>query len=138
LRYQLLIIYFFLGLLLVQYQNCAPNPESLEQIYSDTRVDGIDPVQVGEISFPQTKVAAFINENVTVLGVCGQEGSLISWTLKDDVGEPIERGLSECHLGSFEVALSDQWQGHCDKDLNLSAALGAKAASETTVETYCE
>ncbi len=127
----------------MQYQNCAPSSETLDpSLQADStisaEVDVIDQINVGDISFAQSKVSAFMNEKVVILGVCGQSGSLISWTLVDSNGEFIERGLAECDLGSFEVALSDSWEGHCNDNLNLRAALGAKASSETTVEAVCE
>lgn len=129
----------------MQYQNCAPSNEALDSSSDaqvdvrDAQVDGIDRVDVGDISFAQSKVDAFSDDpSVVVRGVCGQSGSIISWTLSDAHGGFIERGMSECDLGSFEVALSDQWKGHCDQDLILQAALGAKASSEATVSAYCE
>ncbi len=122
----------------MQYQNCASSNEALQENPSDSSVDVIDQVNVGDISFAQTKLLAVANESIVVSGVCAQKGSLISWSLKDPNGEVIERGLSECELGSFQVALSDDWHGFCDQDLRLKAALGAKASSEAIIETYCE
>ncbi len=127
----------------MQYQNCAPSSETLDSSLQVEQTDGaqvdvIDSINVGDLSFAQTKVSAFLDENVVVMGVCGQNGSLISWNLQAANGDVIERGLAECDLGSFEVALSDSWQGHCDQNLSLKAALGAKANSETTVEAFCE
>ncbi len=143
LRYKLYALYILLGFTLVQYQNCAPSSETLDSSLQiedagATPVDSIDQVNVGAISFAQNKVSAFLDQNVVVMGVCGQSGSLISWTLVNANGEFIERGLAECDTGSFEVALSDSWQSYCDQDLSLKAALGAKATSETVVEAYCE
>lgn len=143
LRYKMYTMYLLLGLALVQYQNCAGSNEAFDESSpamsaGDSTVDGIDQVNVGDISFAQNKVQAYINDEVIVSGVCGQTGSLIGWTLKDPQGEVIERGLSECNLGSFHVALGSQWEGFCDQDLELKARLGAQASSEAIIESYCE
>ncbi len=122
---------------MLQYQNCAPTPQAVDSA-GESYADVIDQVNVGEISFPQTKVAAFMDESVTVAGLCAQSGSFISWKLTDVKGDVIERGLAECELGSFQVTLGDQWQGYCDQDLNLKAALGAKSSSEAIIQAYCE
>ena len=130
-------MYLLFGLILVQYQNCAPRGENFAEESELTQPNVIDNVSVGEISFPVTKVSAFMDQNVSVVGVCEQSGSLISWTLSDASGEHIERGLAECDLGSFEVALSDEWQNFCGETLNLKAALGAKSSSVMQVEANC-
>lgn len=145
LRYKLYFLYILLGGALVQYQNCAPNSQSLDSssLSADvsgagSSVDVIDQVVVGDIAFAQSKVSAELNQNVVVSGVCGQAGSLISWSLLDSSGEVIERGLAECDLGGFDVELSDQWQGYCNQDLTLKAALGAKAETVVTVQALCQ
>jgi hypothetical protein len=143
LRYKLYALHIVLGLALVQYQNCAPSSETLETSLSaeptaPSLVSGIDQVYVGDISFPQRKIAAFMNENVVVTGVCAQSGSLISWSLRNSQDVVIDRGLAECDLGSFDVVLSDSWENYCDQDLELQAALGAKASSDTLIEAYCD
>ena len=135
-RFKMIFTYLILGLALIQYQNCAPSSDVLDQ-EGESHADVIDQVQVGEISFAQNKISAFLDENVIVLGMCDQSGSMISWSLASSDGQFIERGLSECDLGAFEVALSNQWQDHCDDSLILSAALGAKSSSKTTVEANC-
>ena len=123
----------------MQYQNCAPSNEIVDsnQTVTPGSVDVIDQVQTGGISFAQSKVDAFNDEQLTVMGVCEQSGSLISWRLHDSNGNVIEKGLAECDLGAFEVALTEDWSNHCDEQLQLSAALGADAASETLVEAIC-
>lgn len=135
----MLIVYLLLGLTMVQYQNCAPGGEVLDQqsINEKLPVDGIDSVNVGEISFPQNKVAFYIHENAVVSGVCDQSGALISWKLKNSQDEVIERGLAECSLGSFSVELSDRWESYCDDNLTIEAALGAQAQSNIQVEANC-
>lgn len=137
-RYKIHIIYMLFGLILVQYQNCAPSEEALQGIDSDQQwVDGIDAVRVGDISFAQVKVAAYSDEDVQVAGVCGQEGSLIHWTLRDADDVLIERGHAPCELGAFAVDLGDQWKSFCEQELYLKAELGVKAVSETIVEAHC-
>ena len=133
------LVYLLLGLVLVQYQNCAPSNENLDSPTIAASAPGvIDQISVGEISFAQSKVPAFMDQNVIIFGVCDQTGSLISWTLSDQNGDFIERGLSECDRGSFEVNLSDQWKNFCNETLSLKAALGTKASSETLVEANCQ
>ena len=136
-RIKLVFSYMLLGLALIQYQNCAPTNESLEQ-EAGSPVDVIDHISVGAISFPQTKVSAFMDQSVVVDGVCDQSGALISWKLFDSSGQLVERGLAECDLGSFSVQLSSQWQNYCDDTLQLEAALGVDASSTTQVEANCQ
>ncbi|MEM7646590.1 MAG: hypothetical protein AAF203_06760 [Pseudomonadota bacterium] len=138
-RKKLLAAYLFMGLLLLQFQNCAQTAENFDQeLETGSPVDVIDQVNVGDISFPQNKVSAYVDQQNVVIGVCDQSGALISWKLMDEEGELVERGLAECQQGAFEVALGDGLEGHCDENLELRAALGAKASSKTEVETYCE
>lgn len=141
-RYKMYLIYLVLGLALIQYQNCAPSNQVLDQTEAESNADGsadvIDRVQVGGIAFAQNKVSVFSDEEVVVLGMCDQSGSMISWSLSNSSGEVIERGLSECDLGAFEVVLSGRWRSHCDQNLSLAAALGAKASSKTVVEAFCQ
>lgn len=130
-------IYILLGVVLTQYQNCAPSAEVLNQ---DTGlpVTGIDQVSVGEISFPQQKVLAFTNDQLIVSGVCDQAGALISWKLVDSSEGIIDRGLAECELGSFSVDLTDRWENYCGDELELRAFLGSKASSQTVIESNCQ
>lgn len=124
---------------MVQYQNCAPSGESFDQITGemDGAVDSIDAVDPGPISFAQSKVFALADESLSVAGICGQSGAMISWSLKDQGGQAVQRGLAECELGSFNVEISADLNGFCDQDLQLSAALGAKAHSEAVIEASC-
>lgn len=136
---------------MVQYQNCAPgnevlaegeapidNSNQIEIGDAGGTVDVIDQVEVGGISFTQKKISAQNNEEVVVFGVCDQSGSLIGWKLKNANGDVLEKGLAECDLGAFEVALNEDMQNHCDENLDLSAALGADASSHTVVEVSCD
>lgn len=138
----MIVTYMILGLVLINYQSCAPSNESMTQELSEdvdtSDVNGIDTVAVGGISFPQTKLAAFGNQNVTAIGVCQQSGALISWKLTNQNGQAIEKGLAECQTGSFEIQLSNQWQSHCDETLVIKAALGAKAQSSMELEANCQ
>ena len=141
-----LVPFLLLGLVLLQYQNCAQPGQNFDQdievqeVSSEDGVNSaINPVEVGGVYFPQEKVVASGDEEqVSVVGACDQSGALISWTLKNRDGSLIERGLSECDQGSFVIDLSDEWQKHCDDSLYLKASLGAKASSETEVEPLCE
>lgn len=132
----MIFIYILLGVVLTQYQNCAPSAQVLEQEVG-LPVTGIDRVNLGAISFPQQKVQAYQQDALSVSGVCDQSGALISWQLRDSLGQLIERGLAECELGVFTVELSDDWKGYCGDDLELQAFLGAKASSQTQVEPIC-
>lgn len=134
-RYRLYFTYLIFGFVLVQYQNCAPSSEVLDaqaSIEEPGLADGIDQVSVGQISFVEKQIVASpVDGQVNVLGLCDHSGALISWQLKNDQGNAVERGLSECSLGTFEVALSED---SCEQgELMLQAALGAKAHSEVSV-----
>lgn len=136
-------LFILLGFVLLQYQNCAQSPQDLEadsvSLPIDGVNDGIDQVDVGGVYFPQTKVTASEEEeSVQVIGACDQSGAIISWTLKNQDGSLIERGLSDCETGSFVIELSDEWKNFCDEKLFLKASLGAKASSETEVDPKCE
>lgn len=133
---KILIIYILSGVIFLQFQNCAQTSESFDNEL-DSIVDGIDPISVGQISFPQEKVSTLIDQTNVVIGICEQSGALISWKLVTSNQEVIERGMAECHLGSFEINLTLQEQIYCDKELSLKAALGAKASSEIIIETLC-
>lgn len=144
-----LLTYLFLGLLIVQYQNCAPNVADLEgdsalsNISDPNDVSGgsvsvINTVEVGGVFFPQKAFQMAESSEVRdVVGVCEQDGALISWTLRTEDGLLVDRGLSECERGSFAVQLYDVDMEDC-KTMNLKAALGAKASSEITVISSCD
>ena len=138
-----LFLFILLGFVLLQYQNCAAPAENFDQEFVETpEQDGvnsvINQVEVGGVYFPQEKVqASSLDESVRVIGTCDQSGALIGWTLKNKDGSLIERGLSECDTGAFEIELSDEWQNHCDESLYLKASLGADASSEMEVEPIC-
>lgn len=133
------VIFFYLifGVGLLQYQSCAPSPENFDTS-AESSVNGIDEVTVGDISFPQSKVSAFVNQPLSVPGLCQQSGALIGWKLINDNDEVVERGLAPCELGSFNVELSDRWESHCGSGLRIQAALGADAISEILVDSVCE
>ena len=134
----MLFFYILTGIMLVHFQNCAQEMNQDSPVEVGSPVDVIDPINVGDISFPQSKVEAFSNQENVVLGICEQNGALISWKLQSQDETLIERGLAECQLGAFEIELGDQWQDYCDQDLQLTANLGAKASSEALVEAICE
>ncbi|MCB0377722.1 MAG: hypothetical protein KDD33_04455 [Bdellovibrionales bacterium] len=139
-KHKHIILYVLLGLLMMQYQNCAsPSQEFMQDANVDVNdsATGIDEVNVGRVFFPQEKVTATQDSPVVVIGACDQSGAMIGWTLKSQDGELIERGLSECDQGAFEIELSDQWLNYCQESLILKAALGAKASSETLVDPQC-
>ncbi len=133
------IAFILLGFGLLQYQSCAPANENFDQDQElSTPVSGIDVINVGQISFPQSKVSAFMNQQLNVIGLCEQSDSLIGWKLKTPDNQLIERGLAKCELGSFEVQLSDSWESLCGVPLKLEAALGTEAQSEIIVEGSCQ
>ena len=143
-RKKILIFYAVLGLAIMQYQNCAPANQSLDDSIhqespgTDGLNDGIDQVRTGEISFQQSKVSAFAQDELTVYGVCEGSGALIGWKLLDIEENVIDRGLAKCDLGVFEVPLDDKWKSYCDEDLVLKAALGVASKSQTIIETLCD
>lgn len=142
-RKKILIFYAVLGIAIMQYQNCAPNTQTLDDsVHQESPIpdgmnDGIDQVRMGEISFQQSKVSAFAQDELSVYGVCEASGALIGWKLLDINDQVVDRGLAPCDQGVFEVALDDKWKSYCDEDLLLKASLGASAKSETIIETLC-
>lgn len=133
-------IFLILGLMMVQYQNCAP-AQNFNQEEVAGEVDKIDTVDVGQIYFPppQTKVAAAsASEALHVVGGCEQTGSIISWSLRTQEGQLIDRGNASCDRGTFEVELSSEWGNFCDENLVLKASLGAKASTTTTIIPECD
>jgi len=146
-NYKLILFYVVLGILILQYQNCAPNAAELAGEYSedyseeypeaDSERSVINQVQVGEIFFPQKAYKVDASNSVSkISGICEQEGSMISWTLRTEEGQLMERGLVQCDRGSFQVELSEEAMHQCE-DLNLKAALGAKASSEMIIVGDC-
>ena len=91
-----------------------------------------------QISFPQNKVAAYVNQSVVADGLCDQSGALIGWKLINSEDEVIERGLAECDLGAFTIQLGNQWQNYCGETLIVQAALGAQASSNIEIEANCQ
>ena len=141
--------YLFFGLLILQYQNCAPSsadlsgesalnqPDTLNSQVEDKDRSTIDRIQVGALFFPQKSMDVDRRqENLNVIGVCEQSGSIIGWTLRAADGTLVERGRAQCDRGSFAVELGGDWRQECGA-LNLKAALGAKAASEVTLVSDC-
>ena len=124
--------YLFLGLLVLQYQNCAPSAADLsgDSAFTDSYDEEtgeqdrsvINQVQVGELFFPQKSMDVDRNqEDLDVIGICEQNGSIIGWTLRASDGTLIERGQAKCDRGSFAVELDGEWRQECG-DLNLKAA----------------
>jgi len=142
-NYKGLFLYVCLGMITLSYQNCAapsndlstPTP-ALEA--SSGENDVIDHIDTGEVFFPEKTmyVSTSQEEAMDVLGVCEQTGSIISWTLRTSDGLLVERGRSQCDRGSFAVELDEGWKAECG-DLELKAALGAKASSQVTLVTDC-
>ena len=135
-----IVLFLLLGLTVVQYQNCA-EPQNFDQEEIAGEVDKIDTVDVGQIYFPppQTKVAAAgAQDSLHVVGGCAQSGSIISWTLRTQEGQLIDRGRSSCDRGSFEVELSSEWGQFCNENLVLKAALGAQSETSTTIIPECD
>lgn len=149
-----LVLVFSLGFILVNYQNCSSAPGYLlnnnTALANDSgmgkadvsdesqEVGVIDPVSVGAISFPQTEVSVEdISQPFSFIGICEQDGSLISWKLyRGDI--LLERGLVPCETGSFEITIDQPLDNHCEEgELVLSAALGAKASAEVSIFNSC-
>ncbi len=140
-RKRLLMFYALLGFAMMQYQNCAPTTQNFDdpiETVGTEPVDVIDPIATGDISFQQSKVSAFANDELTVHGLCQDAGAYIGWKLLDLDGNVVERGLAECDLGAFEIQFTGKWKSFCDEDLILQAALGAKSKSQTIIETLCD
>lgn len=128
--------------MVLQYQNCAPAPnadQDIENSLSQNQGDvgAINPVLMGEITFPQEKLSVPFEEKLRAHGLCEQSGALIRWRLLAPDGQAIEEGLAECEKGSFVVDASEGWKSFCDETFTLKAMLGAKASSEIQVETLC-
>lgn len=135
-------------LVMLQYQNCAPNSMQAAQGqgFGD---DGSMPVSVidhvntdGLLRFNAKAVEIHTDVQAVVLkGVCSssQNGSVLGWSVNDlEGGYELGRGYSVCQDGQFEIELAPTQQLECGHDYGVSAYIGNGEASELTISRRCE
>jgi len=146
-KFKILVIFAVLAGVLLNYQNCASQKNSLtpadlaDSEQSDGQMDIINPISTGGIQFVQNKAqVSSVDTDLKALGLCSaeQHGAQLSWKVLDEEENILAQGKSLCDRGSFEVVLDGVETLPCDAQLKLKAAFGAKAKTELSISKECE
>jgi len=137
-------IFLLLSGVLINYQNCGQSHGSSGAAAKAAdggsgSVDIIDQNITGGLSFVDSKVTLHSSDqNLKASGLCSadQDGALIAWKVYDG-DEVVAEGKALCDQSVFNVEISDAGDVACGANLELKAALGAKASAELAISKVC-
>lgn len=136
-----LLIFTGVGLLMTQFQNCAPSQPGVLAVSDEVRV--VDRWNPQKIQFLATSYLVPDDvDNVNIEGLC--ESDLVDYIItkvsEDGFTEMIGSGSANCSAGSFSVAMTatSSYLNTCSELVEIEAYLpGSNNAAKTSLKMRC-